>query len=106
MKLQKKQLKMFEKYGLVIDGELNIYAVQVALITAGIDAGKPDGKRGNKTLSAIKRFQEASGLKPDGKVGLKTLKALSQYLEVVEKFHIHYCLFFQTQYHHLYVLIF
>jgi len=78
------QLKVFERYGLVIAGELNIYAIQVALKTAGIDPGKPDGKIGRKTLSAIKRFQEASGLKPDGKVGFRTLKALSQYLEIIK----------------------
>lgn len=79
------KLRVFEKYGLVVEGELNAVAVQTALKAAGIDAGKVDGKMGTKTLNAIKTFQKAYGLKPDGKIGIKTLSALSQYLEVVER---------------------
>jgi len=77
-------LNMFAPYGLVVEGNINIYAVQVALNASGIETGKPDGKIGNKTLDAIKRFQKASGLKADGKVGFRTLKALSQYLEALD----------------------
>ena len=74
------QLNIFEPYGLVVDEEVSIYAVQIALREAGLEPGSPDGKFGRRTLIALKLFQEAEGLKPDGKIGIKTLHALSQFL--------------------------
>ena len=74
------RLTLFARYGLVVNGELDIAAVQRALIAAGQDPGKPDGKRGAKTDRAIKAFQKAEGLTVDGKIGLRTLDRLADYL--------------------------
>jgi len=74
------KLNTFAHYGLIVDGEINVYAVQMALQEAGFKPGKLDGKMGSRTAETIKRFQKAKGLKPDGKVGYRTLEALSDYL--------------------------
>ena len=78
------KLNIFAHYGLVVDGEVNIYGVQMALKEAGFKLGKLDGKMGNQTVEVIKKFQKAKGLKPDGKIGYNTLQALSDYLQYQE----------------------
>jgi N-acetyl-anhydromuramyl-L-alanine amidase AmpD len=77
-------LHVFEGYGLVRKGELNIAAVQKALKASGLDPGKIDGKFGRRTQEAIIAFQKNFGLKPDGKVGFKTLWELASYLPFQE----------------------
>ena len=74
------ELNQFEKYGLIVDGDLNIMVVQKALKASGCDPGSVDGKSGRRTDEAIKQFQKINGLKPDGRVGYKTLIQLAQYL--------------------------
>ena len=73
------RLHVFDEYGLILDGELNIKTIQEALARAGTDPGPADGKLGRRTQTAIRDFQEQQGLKPDGKVGMKTLQKLSEY---------------------------
>lgn len=55
--------------------------VQMALYTAGFDPGKIDGKMGQQTIQAIKKFQQDMGLKVDGIVGRETWDILQRYLE-------------------------
>jgi len=74
------RMHVFEEYGLVIDGELNIKAVQIALKQAGFDPGRIDGKQGRRTDEAIQSFQKAKKLKPDGKIGIRTLNYLAEYI--------------------------
>jgi len=74
------KLHMFEDFGLVVGGEVNIQAVQEALNRAGEDAGKADGKLGRRTQAAIVSFQKNQGLKPDGQIGFNTLRRLDSYL--------------------------
>lgn len=45
---------------------------QEKLIALGYLSGKADGKFGNATVAAIKRFQERNGLIPDGYIGPQT----------------------------------
>jgi len=78
-------LHVFEDYGLVVEGGLNIAAVQVALKEAGFDSGPVDGKLGRRTQETIQAFQKAEGLVPDGKVGYKTLWELAGYLPQIEE---------------------
>jgi len=49
---------------------------QEALIRAGYNAGTPDGKLGNQTLVALKRFQAERTLPPTGRFDEITLAAL------------------------------
>ena len=49
-----------------------VKALQQALNALGYNCGTVDGKFGNKTLAAVKKFQKAMGLTQDGKVGPKT----------------------------------
>jgi peptidoglycan hydrolase-like protein with peptidoglycan-binding domain len=77
-------LKRFESCGLVVNGELNVAAVQQALTAFGLNPGAVDGKRGRRTEAAIKEFQRRRDLKPDGRVGFKTLVELSVYLPTTE----------------------
>ena len=49
-----------------------VKALQKALNALGYNCGTVDGKFGNKTLAAVKKFQKAMGLTQDGKVGPKT----------------------------------
>ncbi len=74
------RLHMFDKSGLVVNGEVNIKAVQQALKNAGFSPGKIDGKPGPQTNEALKKFQKAMGLKPDGVIGFKTLRELYDFL--------------------------
>ncbi len=75
------ELTRFERFGLVLNGELNVSAIQTALKEAGIDPGPVDGKMGRKTQKAIVTFQKLEGLKPDGRIGIRTLTLLERYLE-------------------------
>lgn len=77
-------LTVFQGYGLVIDGEINIAAIQRALKESGFDPGRLDGKLGRRTQSAVKAFQHHAGLKDDGKIGFKTLWELADYLPLRE----------------------
>lgn len=54
--------------------------VQLALKNAGFDPGPIDGKIGEKTRRAIRRFQKSKGLKVDGVVGKRTWEELNKYL--------------------------
>jgi GH24 family phage-related lysozyme (muramidase) len=54
--------------------------VQAALNSLGFGPLKVDGKFGNHTKEAVKRFQRAKHLMPDGIVGNKTIAALSSSL--------------------------
>ena len=73
-------LTRFERFGLVLDGELNTAAIQTALKESGLDPGPVDGKMGRKTQKAILHFQKLEGLKADGKIGINTLTHLERYL--------------------------
>lgn len=55
---------------------VSVKEVQERLNELGYDCGKADGKMGEKTTSALKKFQKDSGLTADGKVGPKTIEAL------------------------------
>ncbi|MBM3243656.1 MAG: peptidoglycan-binding protein, partial [Candidatus Omnitrophica bacterium] len=50
--------------------------IQLALINAGYNPGKVDGRIGKQTIEAIKSFQKAHNLVADGKVGKKTWAVL------------------------------
>lgn len=56
--------------------EVSIKDIQNKLNDLGYDCGKADGKMGEKTKTAIKKFQKDNGLEADGKAGPKTLEAL------------------------------
>jgi peptidoglycan hydrolase-like protein with peptidoglycan-binding domain len=53
-----------------------VRAMQRALKSKGYYTGTVDGKFGQKTRSAVYRYQKAVGLPADGKPGNKTLNAL------------------------------
>lgn len=53
-----------------------VRAMQRALKSKGYYKGTVDGKFGQKTRSAVYRYQKAIGLRADGKPGNKTLSAL------------------------------
>jgi peptidoglycan hydrolase-like protein with peptidoglycan-binding domain len=61
-----------------------ITKIQLALTTAGFDAGKADGKMGPQTIQALKKFQEANGLKADGVIGKETWEKLQGYSNVIQ----------------------
>jgi len=54
-----------------------IYAAQKKLEELGYDPGKADGIRGKKTVTAIKLFQEDSGLPVTGRLDSQTVAKLS-----------------------------
>ena len=74
------RMHVFEEYGLVVDGDLNIKAVQIALKNAGFYSGKIDGKHGRGTEEAIQNFQKFKKLKPDGRIGIRTLNYLAEHI--------------------------
>lgn len=74
------KLNIFTRNGLVVDIKLNIEFVQLLLKEAGFNPGKIDGKMGEKTKTAVKKFQKKHQLKVDGKVGYKTLTQLANYI--------------------------
>ena len=76
------RLHIFDQYGLVVNGGLNVEVVQQALKNAGYDPGAIDGKFGAKTMDALRSFQRKNNLNSDGKVGVRTLNVLAGYLPV------------------------
>ena len=54
-----------------------IFEAQQKLEELGYEPGKPDGIRGRKTVTAIKLFQEDSGLPPTGRLDAETKAALN-----------------------------
>ena len=50
--------------------------IQLALVNAGYNPGKVDGRMGKQTREAIKAFQKANNLPVNGKVGKQTWEAL------------------------------
>lgn len=63
------------------DSGSHVEMIQKALAASGFDLGKADGLFGPKTESALKAFQEKSGLGMDGIAGPNTLKALGPLLK-------------------------
>jgi peptidoglycan hydrolase-like protein with peptidoglycan-binding domain len=53
-----------------------IKEIQAALRERGYFNEEPDGKWGESSVAAMKRFQEEQNLKPDGKIGALSLIAL------------------------------
>lgn len=72
------QLNIFNDSGLVVDQKLNVEEVQRILQESGCNPGEPDGKMGEKTREAIKKFQKAHQLEVDGRIGYQTLKKLAE----------------------------
>ena len=54
-----------------------IFEAQKKLEELGYDPGKPDGIKGQKTVTAIKLFQEDNGLPPTGRLDAQTKTRLS-----------------------------
>ena len=79
-----RKLRLFKENGFIEEDSLNVSLVQQALLNAGMDVGKVDGKFGPKTKKAVEEFQKTLGLKVDGKVGYQTLTRLLQYLQAAE----------------------
>ncbi len=50
--------------------------VQQKLNTLGFNVGRPDGKAGRKTVTAIRRFQQQAGLQATGEIDLPLLIAM------------------------------
>lgn len=63
----------------------NVRQVQVLLIDQGYLKGQPDGMCGERTVAAIKSFQQAVGLAVDGVCGPATYAKLSCSQEVMEQ---------------------
>jgi len=59
----------------------NTKQIQIALLNAGYNPGRIDGRMGRQTKDAIKAFQRANNLAADGKVGRETWELLSRYLD-------------------------
>ncbi|MBF0569263.1 MAG: peptidoglycan-binding protein [Candidatus Omnitrophica bacterium] len=76
------RMQTYLKLPLVHKFEVNVKAVQKALIKAGFDPGKADGRGGSQTREALRQFQRSKGLKADGLMGLKTLKVLAEQVTV------------------------
>lgn len=77
------KLTVFQENGIIVDSELNVRLVQTLLEAAGCNPGSVDGKMGQRTTDAVKRFQAKHRLKVDGKIGYNTLKMLAEYLPEV-----------------------
>jgi murein L,D-transpeptidase YcbB/YkuD len=71
VKKQKKDTKTY--YSSVIK-------IQTALKNAGFQPGPIDGKMGQRTQNALRRFQKANGLTADGWLDKKTWELLRNYL--------------------------
>ncbi|MBD2293629.1 peptidoglycan-binding protein [Anabaena sphaerica FACHB-251] len=54
--------------------------LQQILTALNLNPGKIDGDFGNKTLAAVKQFQQKQGLEADGVVGAKTQRSLNNAL--------------------------
>ena len=61
-----------------------VYNLQWTLNRLGYDCGTVDGKFGQGTDSAVRKFQKAKGLSVDGKVGTKTKSALISALNALD----------------------
>lgn len=61
-------------------GRHDVKKVQTALLRAGFDPGPADGVMGPATVTAVRRFQRASGLPQTGNVGTKTWNKLEPHL--------------------------
>ncbi|MFN7103770.1 MAG: peptidoglycan-binding protein [Pseudorhizobium sp.] len=59
-----------------VDMEKAIRNIQAILNKNGFDAGAPDGKMGQKTISAIKEFQTSLGQEPTGTINDALVKEL------------------------------
>lgn len=56
----------------------DVYALQAALVGRGfMTAGQVDGVYGERTMKAVRTFQESKGLRPDGMAGPNTFAALN-----------------------------
>ena len=55
--------------------------VQTALMNAGYNPGKIDGRMGRQTREALRAFQKANNLTVNGKANKKTWALLSEYLK-------------------------
>ena len=75
------KLHRFDACGLIVNGEINVKAVQQALANAGEEPGKVDGAMGKQTKRALIAFQKSKGFRGDGVIGPKTLYILAQQLE-------------------------
>ncbi len=53
-----------------------IKLIQEELNNRGFSAGRPDGKVGNKTINALKKFQKNNGWFASGKIDNRTAKKL------------------------------
>ncbi|OGX44689.1 MAG: hypothetical protein A3G38_02470 [Omnitrophica WOR_2 bacterium RIFCSPLOWO2_12_FULL_51_8] len=58
----------------------NVKQIQIALTNAGFEPGVIDGKKGKKTIEAIRAFQKAQGLPVTGKADKATWKLLKGHL--------------------------
>ncbi|MFE1748415.1 peptidoglycan-binding protein [Coleofasciculus sp. H7-2] len=58
----------------------DIRLVQQQLAQAGFNPGSIDGKFGQKTAQALRKFQESVGLYPSGTITSETLRALEDYV--------------------------
>lgn len=72
--------------GLICSGNVDAYdpdlfEAQKKLEELGYDPGRPDGIRGNKTINAIKLFQEENGLPTTGRLDPQTKDRLTNYRE-------------------------
>jgi len=74
------RLNAFRENGMIKGLQLDIPVVQSLLKAAGFDPGDIDGKMGDRTIGAVRLFQEAHGLKVDGKIGFQTLSELAAFL--------------------------
>jgi localization factor PodJL len=59
-----------------VDMDKAIRNIQAILNKGGFDAGTPDGKMGQKTVTAIKAFQTSVGQEPNGKINDALVKEL------------------------------
>jgi hypothetical protein len=64
--------------------EEDVKKLQEALKKLGYDPGPIDGKWGEKTKAALKKFQKDHGLEDDGVAGPKTWEAINQALAELE----------------------
>ncbi len=60
-------------------GNINVHAIQAALIKLGYLSGDPDGGFGNNTKNAVIAFQTEYGLTADGVAGSATIAKLFDY---------------------------
>lgn len=60
---------------------LDVLGVQIALTAKGFDTKGSDGKAGNDTDAAIRRFQQIAGLVVDGRWGPASDKALTNFVK-------------------------